>query len=466
MYVKKTLISLSIASAMAILAGCDASSLEEKITGNKHEDLRANAGIDVLAIGTSPVALKGIVYAENKLIADMKWVQVAGEPVTGGNMDCAEIKEESLEGVWTAIRSCTMTVTPPRVYEDAQYTFRLSGYSDRGDESSDEVVLTVRGGKTGDIVVSPGKNATVNAGEAITISGEVSSSRALAKIYWAQIGGAPIAELVNADCSVKFTRTEEGKEIHACDLTFTAPADLAADSSAIFRLTGIDQLGDSRYGDVTVQIKVAGGDGDSGDLTVDAGQDEDVMPGAVVERTCGYTGGDFSKGEPKYTWRVVSSTDPMNVPRLTVVGGDMSFTAPTSAEGQVLKLQCMVQDGAGAWASDDVTFRVYGSNDLPPLLANAGSAQSVKSLDAVILDAGQTQDPANVGTAVYYLWEQVSGPEVTLSNATSERASFVAPSVTGTTEMVFRVYVSRSPITDKTKLAASESAETVIVVKP
>lgn len=72
--------------------------------------------------------------------------------------------------------------------------------------------------------------------------------------------------------------------------------------------------------------------------------------------------------------------------------------------------------------------------------ADAGDNQYVKSGDTVILDGSGSTDID--GTITSYLWELTSGPAVTISNASSESASFVAPSVTESTSWVFTLTVT------------------------
>ena len=59
--------------------------------------------------------------------------------------------------------------------------------------------------------------------------------------------------------------------------------------------------------------------------------------------------------------------------------------------------------------------------------ADAGSGQTVTEGLAVTLNAGSSSDPD--GRIVSYLWEQIDGTSVTLSNSRSIKAAFVAPNV-------------------------------------
>ena len=68
-----------------------------------------------------------------------------------------------------------------------------------------------------------------------------------------------------------------------------------------------------------------------------------------------------------------------------------------------------------------------GSSKMYPPVVNAGEAQRTANPDEVVaLDGSATHDPENRFT---YLWSQVSGKTVTITNATSKSASFVVPSL-------------------------------------
>jgi hypothetical protein len=72
--------------------------------------------------------------------------------------------------------------------------------------------------------------------------------------------------------------------------------------------------------------------------------------------------------------------------------------------------------------------------------ANAGVDQSVESGATVTLDGTGSVD--SDGTIEAYLWTQVSGSTVTLSNANTATATFVVPTVTETTSWVFSLTVT------------------------
>lgn len=77
----------------------------------------------------------------------------------------------------------------------------------------------------------------------------------------------------------------------------------------------------------------------------------------------------------------------------------------------------------------------------PEPTANAGADQSVTEGDAVELDGSGSSDAD--GTIVSYQWQQLTGATVTLSNATTDTASFDAPTVAAAGEtLTFRLTVT------------------------
>lgn len=116
-----------------------------------------------------------------------------------------------------------------------------------------------------------------------------------------------------------------------------------------------------------------------------------------------------------------------------------------TADEEPMSVSRIGMDGS-SWEETAITPGMVNTNqiidpsgNLPPV-ANPGSNQIVEGAEVVTLDGSGSID--SDGSIVSYLWEQVSGTTVTLTNANSAIASFVAPTVTETSSWVFSLTVT------------------------
>jgi subtilisin family serine protease len=95
-----------------------------------------------------------------------------------------------------------------------------------------------------------------------------------------------------------------------------------------------------------------------------------------------------------------------------------------------------------------------GTSNTAPVVS-AGTGQQVSSGATVQLRATATDSDADNLT---YQWQQLGGPQVSLSNATALNTSFTAPTVTTQTHLLFRFTANDGTV--------SSSAEVIITVNP
>jgi hypothetical protein len=144
------------------------------------------------------------------------------------------------------------------------------------------------------------------------------------------------------------------------------------------------------------------------------------------------------------------------------------FTAPTVAAGAspaVLTFSLVVDNGFASSLVSTVNVTVLGQTT--PLV-NAGSPQLISSPStpgatvAVTLN-GSAVDPNGASAQpLSYQWTQTGGPAVTLTNANTAAASFLAPSMIPGVPAVTLTF--QLTVTDKLKL--SGSATTTVVLQP
>lgn len=129
-----------------------------------------------------------------------------------------------------------------------------------------------------------------------------------------------------------------------------------------------------------------------------------------------------------------ASSDEFSMPTLTLEGfGDLVGGSITRTL-EAAPLYATVRSTIGGWDTEQV--RVVGAAHAPmAVLANPGAIQTVTTGGAVALNGTSSQ-----GEIQSYLWEQVDNgaPAVTLSNANTAIATFVAPANPGTTALVLR----------------------------
>jgi len=108
-----------------------------------------------------------------------------------------------------------------------------------------------------------------------------------------------------------------------------------------------------------------------------------------------------------------------------------TFTAPdVNIVGATLTFQLTVTDQGGLQSTDSVDIHVTWVN--APPVANAGADQNVGRYTTVTLNGTGSTDPDSDGIASY-LWTQTAGTTVSLVNANTAIASFVATPVIGST---------------------------------
>ncbi|MEZ5138588.1 MAG: fibronectin type III domain-containing protein [Acidimicrobiales bacterium] len=196
--------------------------------------------------------------------------------------------------------------------------------------------------------------------------------------------------------------------------TWTAPS--TAPHSVQFRLTVTDGISlpvSQTSPAVKVTTKRAG---------ADAGPDQLVNPEQEVHLD---GAGSYDEGGRPltYSWRQTSG--PV-VELANRFGTSPSFTTPYLASGdtaQSFTFELTTRNGLAA--SYDTVTVVNQPYDLA--LADAGDDQTVDTGTEVQLDGSGSLSPS--GTDLTYEWSQVSGPSVSLSDATSASPTFTAPPV-------------------------------------
>lgn len=176
---------------------------------------------------------------------------------------------------------------------------------------------------------------------------------------------------------------------------------------------------------------IAGGDGCSAICTIEvddtppvanAGPDQNVSEGLLVMLD-GSLSNDSEGDLLTFAWEQIGGTT-----SVTLTGASTSqptFTAPNVAPGgETLSFRLTVTAN-GQSSTDTVSITVSNLNHTP--VADAGADQTIAEGAPVTLDGTGSFDIDN--DPFIYMWEQVSGPGVTITDASTVTPSFTAPLV-------------------------------------
>jgi photosystem II stability/assembly factor-like uncharacterized protein len=170
--------------------------------------------------------------------------------------------------------------------------------------------------------------------------------------------------------------------------------------------------------------------------TASAGPDQTVDESVAVMLD-GSNSTDPDDGIASYLWTQIGGT---SVTLSDAAAVQPTFTSPiVGAGGEALTFELTVTDNGGLQSTDTCIVNVTWSN-LPPA-ADAGTDQTVGESVAVMLDGSNSTDPDD--DIASYLWTQLSGTPVTLSDSAAIQPTFTSPAVgTGGEALTFELKVT------------------------
>jgi len=363
-----------------------------------------NAGTDITTTSAANVQLAGNGSdAEGAVV--LLWTQVSGPSVTLSNTGVA-----------------TPSFTAPVVNSgSASIVLRLTGTDTNGLSVNDLVSITVNAVNTPP-VVNAGTDISTTSVSTVQLAASGSDAEGSVTFQWSQVTGPAV--------SLSSTTIPNP--------TFTAPVVSTGSITIVCRLTVTDSNGVSVSD--TVNITVNAPASTNTPPQASAGANLTSPEGSSVQLS-----GSGSDAESSVTVNWTQTSGP-TVSLTGATGTTPGFTAPQVATGatQLLTFRLTVTDAQGLTATDTVSVTV---TDVP-LSANAGSDVTVSENTLVQLNGAGTGQ----GT-IGYLWTQVSGPSVTLSNTTAASPSFTSPMVgTGGATIVLSLMV-----TDNTGTSPADS---------
>jgi len=264
-------------------------------------------------------------------------------------------------------------------------------------------------------VANAGPDQTALAsGTTITLNGSASSdpNNDTITYIWTQISG-PSVTLSDATAVMP---------------TFVLPS--GADSNPIvFRLVVNDGEFDSEIDTVMLTGAV-----ENDPPVADAGPDQTSLAAGSTVTLDGSGSSDPDGDTITYQWTQVSGPA-VTLSNATIV--NPTFTIPATAIDTPIVFSLVVNDGRANSNTDAVTLQAVNN----PPVADAGPDQTMgRPGDLITLDGTGSSDPD--GDSLTYQWVQVSGPTVTLSDATAANPTFTLPVGAIETGIVFQLIVN------------------------
>jgi hypothetical protein len=158
----------------------------------------------------------------------------------------------------------------------------------------------------------------------------------------------------------------------------------------------------------------------------DAGQDQALEEGDTVTLD-GSNSADKDGSVASYFWTQRSG---IVVTLSNSTAAQPEFTAPeVDSNGKALTFELTVTDNDGLYSRDTCIVNVTQSGGNQPPIADAGQDQTLEEGDTVTLDGSASKDNDDEDDIASYLWRQRSGTTVSLSDSSAVQATFVAPTV-------------------------------------
>lgn len=325
-----------------------------------------------------------------------------------------------------------VTIYPGAGHDVWTRTYSLSGMSENTDPKYNpfdisiyDWLLQFRRGSV------PSVNPTANAGADITLTLPVNStnitgtgtpgSGSITSFSWTKVSGPDVTMTNQTTATVSLANMVTG--------VYT------------FRFTVTNSNGATASDDVKVTVIAA-----NLPPVANAGPDKTItLP--TNSLVLNGSGTDTDGSITSYAWTKVSG------PAATMSGQTTANLSLTALVEGTYVFSLTVTDNQAATATDNVTVTVNPAavNQLPTANAGADLTINLPTNSANLNGSGSDPD----GTIASYLWEKVSGPTVTLTNATNPTLSVSA--------LLEGIYVFRLTVTDNAGGKASDEAMVTVV---
>jgi len=368
----------------------------------------ANAGNDKTVEENTSVTLVGSASDEDGTIVDYNWSQISGTEVNLSNKNTP-----------------TVSFISPNLTEIDILKFKLTVTDNEGSDDSSTVRVTVNPINNAP-VVNAGIDQVVNEQTLVTLQGDATDNDGtISRYQWIQTIGTPVTLSNPASATTSFTSP---LTIQEETLTFE------------LRVTDNEDQTSTDILNVTVEpINVS--------PVVDAGINQTVSEQVLV--TLNGSGSDEDGTIDSFKWL---QTAGISVTLANDNTNSSNFISPNVTEQQTLIFSLTVSDNENATTTDSVSIIIEPQNSPPT--ANAGINQTVYKETLVTLSGVGTDID---GTIDNYLWQQVSGNPITLTNAHLASTSFIAPNI-----MIDEVFIFKLTVTDNNADSASDNISVLV----
>ncbi|NOY71336.1 MAG: hypothetical protein GXP14_03005 [Gammaproteobacteria bacterium] len=349
----------------------------------------ADAGSNFSVFENDPASLVGNGTDPDGTIKDYFWLQTAGPKVK-----------------LTPPGAAISTFTAPAVSQITDLLFQLTVTDNEGASSSATVTITVQPKPENAPQVNAGPTQTVDEETTVTLLGNSSDlDGTVVSSTWSQIAGSNIVI------------TDET----ALSTTFTAPT-VTEIMNLVFELTVTDNDGLAANDFVTIIVQPV-----NIPPIVNAGNEQSVNEKTTVTLT---GSADDSDGTiTAYSWKQTTG-----IPIVSLIDANSvsaTFTAPSVTKNTAFIFELTVSDNEEAKATASVIITVK-----PNLTVNAGLDERVIEETTTTLTGSASDNDGNITS---YLWRQITGPTVTLTDANNVSTSFTAPDVDQDTALTFEL---------------------------
>jgi len=319
--------------------------------------------------------------------------------------------------------------------ESRTYFFVVRAFDNEGYESENSIEVRLEPGSVTNEppTANAGPDQTVNEGQAVLLNGSNSTDPddGIASYHWVQTGGPGV------------NLSDPG----AVQPNFTAPAVNFNGVGLSFELTVMDHSGNQGKDVCVVNVT-----SQNEPPRAIAGTDQTVDEGAVVTLD-GSLSLDIDDGISSYLWTQIG------VPAVTLsnpASSTPTFVAPgAGSAGVSLSFTLTVTDAGGLQGTDACIVNVRGQNEPPTAVVAPDYLETTENTLVTLYGSASTDPDDGIAS---YLWTQVEGDPVSLSNPTSSITTFRTPK----TEFYDKNIVLKLTVTDRGGL--KDTADSIIYV--